>query len=66
MHDFLDHVGHAFTLVCMRCGLAEGEPGWHRCYTPYVTHSLRWVHTDSIQRNNKTGRIMQVRPTETT
>jgi hypothetical protein len=59
VHDFLDHHG-AVVVVCMRCGLAEFEPGWERCVGAYVAHMTELAITHTIQRNPKTGRIMLI------
>lgn len=59
MHDFLDRIGPA-VVVCTRCGLAEFEPGWDRCFNPFVAHQLEVAARDSIVRNPKTGRIMLI------
>jgi hypothetical protein len=59
VHDFLDHHG-AVVVVCMRCGLAEFEPGWDHCTGRYVAHMTELAITHTIRRNPKTGRIMLI------
>jgi hypothetical protein len=59
VHDFLDHAG-AVVVVCMRCGLAEFEPGWEHCVGAYVRHMTELAITHTIQRNPITGRIMLI------
>jgi hypothetical protein len=59
VHDFLD-CERPLVTVCMRCGLAELEPGWERCLGAFVAHQIQLAIRSSIQRNEKTGRIMLI------